>query len=41
MENTEHYFDLYDTHEVVEKIKSYGVKHVVNLDGAAVMIISG
>ena len=33
MENVTNYFDLYETREVMEKMKSYGVKKVVNLDG--------
>ena len=33
MEQTDHYFDLYETRDAVAKIKSHGVWHVVNLDG--------
>ena len=33
MEQTEHYFDLYETKDAVAKIKSHGVQKVVNLDG--------
>lgn len=33
MENVENYFDLYETRDTIERIKSYGVKKVVNLDG--------
>lgn len=33
MENTGHPFDLYDTKDAVERIKSYGVKRIVNADG--------
>lgn len=33
MINDSNYFDRYETRETVEKIKSYGVRKVVNLDG--------
>jgi len=33
MEQTERYFDLYETREAVAKIKAHGVFRVVNLDG--------
>ena len=33
MEQTEHYFDLYETHDALSKIKSHGIERIVNLDG--------